>query len=212
MNRQNRRRTPEKRTHWLPLKVRSAQSSQAPGIADESPSHWENGKIPAKKDDHPVVNVYWHDAQAFCKWAGVLLPSEAQWEKAARGPDGRLWPWGNEKPTKDHCNFGMNVKDTTPVGAYAKGVSPFGCLDMAGNVWEWTSSMWGRDSSKPGYGYPYEAGHGREDLGAPDDVYRVLRGGSFANDDVSVRCADRGRYNPGYRNWYGGFRVLSPGF
>ncbi len=105
------------------------------------------------KADHPVVTVSWHDAQAFCKWAGVLLPTEAEWEKAARGTDGRMWPWGNDKPTKDHCNFNGNVGDTTPAGSYPKGVSPYGCLDMAGNVWEWTSSL-----RRP---YPYDGKDGR---------------------------------------------------
>jgi formylglycine-generating enzyme required for sulfatase activity len=88
-----------------------------------------------------VVQVSWDDAKAFCDWAGLVLPSEEQWEKAARGADGRRWPWGNEPPTDRHCNFNMNVKDTTPVGRYSPlGDSPFGCADMAGNVWEWTGS------------------------------------------------------------------------
>ncbi len=156
------------------------------------------------KADHPVVSVSWHDAQAFCKWAGVLLPTEAQWEKAARGPNGRLWPWGNDKPTKDHCNFDMNVKDTTPIGSFPKGASPYGCLDMAGNVWEWTSSHY-----KP---YPYDGGDGREDLSAPDSVPRVLRGGSFASHVGDVRCAGRDGFNPYGRGADLGFRVLAPGF
>jgi len=178
----------------------------------ETPRHWKNGQIPAKKDEHPVVNVSWHDSQAFCKWAGVLLPTEAQWEKAARGPDGRLWPWGNDKPTKDYCNFSMNIGDTTLVGSYLKGASPYGCWDMAGNVWEWTGSLWGKDRSKPDYGYPYDSGDGREDLAAPDSVRRVLRGGSFASNVDRLRCAYRDGLNPDYRNTFRGFRVLAPGF
>lgn len=88
--------------------------------------------------EHPVTLVNVDDAVAFCKWADVSLPTEEQWEKAARGTDGRLFPWGNEAPTKDLCNYSHNEGDTTPVGAYSpQGDSPYGCVDMSGNVYEW---------------------------------------------------------------------------
>ena len=109
------------------------------------------------KQDHPVTCVSWHDAVAFCKWAGVRLPTEAEWEKAARGTDGRIWPWGNREPNSGVCNFNMTVGDTTPVGRYPDGKSPYGLLDVAGNVWEWTSSLWGKEVDKPEFGYPYDA-------------------------------------------------------
>jgi len=88
-------------------------------------------------DDHPIVNVTWHDAGAYSQWAGVALQTEAQWEKAARGTDGRMWPWGNEWDSRK-CNSGESgIRKTTPVGSFPSGASPYGLMDMAGNVWEW---------------------------------------------------------------------------
>ena len=164
------------------------------------------------KQDHPVTCVSWHDALVFCKWAGVRLPTEAEWAKAARGTDGRIWPWGNREPNSGVCNFNMTVGDTTPVGRYPDGKSPYGLLDVAGNVWEWTSSLWGTDSSKSEFGYPYDAKDGRENPGAPDTVRRILRGGSFGGDAQGVRCACRAGLDPVNRHVYLGFRVVSPGF
>jgi formylglycine-generating enzyme required for sulfatase activity len=164
------------------------------------------------KQDHPVTCVSWHDAVAFCTWAGVRLPSEAEWEKAARGTDGRIWPWGNREPNSGVCNFNMTVGDTTPVDRYPDGKSPYGLLDVAGNVWEWTSSLWGTDVSQPEFGYPYAATDGRENQRAPDTVLRALHGGSFGDNAQDVRCASRYKDYPHYRLVYGGFRVVSSGF
>jgi formylglycine-generating enzyme required for sulfatase activity len=156
-------------------------------------------------DDHPVRYVNWRDALAYCRWLSertglpVTLPSEAEWEKAARGTDGRIYPWGNEAPTVDLCNFDNNVGDTTPVGNYSPaGDSPRGCVDMAGNVWEWTRSLY-KD-------YPYDPRDGREDLEAGGR--RVVRGVAFDPPEDLVRCAFRGYRHPHYRNNFGGFRVV----
>jgi formylglycine-generating enzyme required for sulfatase activity len=132
-----------------------------------------------------VVLVSWHDAVAYCNWLAEVtgkpyhLPSEAEWEKGGRGSDGRIYPWGNQWDAK-RCNSEEGSKGgTTPVGAYPHGASPHGLLDMAGNVWEWTRSLWGEDWQKPSFKYPYDPDDGREDLNAPASVCRVLRGGSW---------------------------------
>ena len=173
--------------------------------------HWrDRGRIPAGKEKHPVVFVSWKDAIAFCEWlskeAGrkYRLPTEAEWEKAARGTDGREWPWGNEPPTKDNerCNFRVIVGDTTPVGHYPKGASPYGIMDMAGNVWEWTSSLYKNylfDLIYPNIE--------REDESAL--ASHVVRGGSFGNEDRHVRCASWSDLHPDDRDDFSGFRVCA---
>jgi formylglycine-generating enzyme required for sulfatase activity/tRNA A-37 threonylcarbamoyl transferase component Bud32 len=196
---------------------------------DTKGADWQHPRGPNSnidgQDNYPVVLVSWDDAVAFCKWASqvtgrkVQLPSEAQWEKAARGPstgsgstgsgstdsgtagDGRLFPWGNSEPTSSQLNFNNNVKDITPVGKYSPaGDSPYGVADMAGNVWQWTNSLY-----KP---YPYSANDGREDLSSRD--LRVLRGGGFGNGRRGVRSAIRNKLTPDYHSGVLGFRVVAP--
>ncbi len=160
----------------------------------EQPKHWEGGKPPKGKEDHPVVYVTWHDAVAYCNWLAEVtgkpyrLPTEAEWEKGARGTDGRIYPWGDEFD-KTKCNTGESrIGDTTPVGKYPNGASPYGVVDMAGNVWEWTSSLF--------RSYPYDPEDGREDPGSTDN--RVLRGGSWFSVSDWVRSAFRSHSVPSY--------------
>jgi len=175
----------------------------------EEPEDWKGGKPPRGKEDHPVVYVSWHDAVAYCRWLSEVtgktyrLPSEAEWEKGARGSDGRIYPWGNQWDAK-RCNSDEGGKeDTTPVGAYPQGASPYGLLDMAGNVFEWTRSI-KKD-------YPYNSEDGRENFEAEGP--RVLRGGAFGNDRRYVRCAFRDWDLPSNRWYPHGFRVVVvPGF
>jgi len=156
------------------------------------PSHWKNGQIPNGKENHPVVYVGWQDAADFCEWASkttgqsVCLPSEAQWEKAARGTDGRIYPWGDNPPNKDLANYAKNVGDTTPVGQYPAGASPYGALDMAGNVWEWVADWYASDY--------YKNSAARNPTGPSTGQYRVLRGGSWGNYGDVLRVSYRFRY------------------
>ena len=155
-------------------------TSHQPPWGWDGPSSWQTEWFSQPKQ--PVVGVSWHDAMAYVKWAGLSLATEAQWERAARGTDCRAYPWGNEEPNQKRCNYGRTMDATTEVGSYPDGVSPYGCHDMAGNVWEWTSSTYGP--------YPYVARDGREDT---DDrgSSRVLRGGSWINVDHNCRSAYR---------------------
>lgn len=186
------------------------------------------GALPDELRDHPVVDISWHEAQAFCGWLGkqtgrrYRLPTEAEWEKSARGDDGRVFPWGNDFDLQ-RCNVresGLGI--TTPVGRYPAGASPYGVLEMAGTVWEWTQSL-----QAP---YPYRADDGRngsepqierraprllqrllrtapEHAPPPVEMRRIIRGGCFANPEGFARCACRLRLQPERRTPFLGIRL-----
>ena len=170
------------------------------------------------KPDHPVMVVTWYDAQAFCEWASersgatVRLPSLAEWQKAARGADGRRYPWGDEPPVHPRlCNCRAdwrkvaNEGDTTPSAAFSPaGDSPYGCADMLGNVWEWTSTRSRDDDGKRVFGHPYRPDDGREDLNAR--TARLLMGGSFQTECSLLSCVVEREQEP-LRAQDTGFRV-----
>ena len=147
----------------------------------------------------PVTDVSWDQANAYAQWLGGRLPTEAEWEKACRGTDARIYPWGNESPKPEHANWdGIEAK---PVGSFPEGASPYGALDIVGNADEWTSSLY--------VPYPYDATDGREDAQA--DGHRVLRGTSWHSLDVHIRCAFRDENDPAQTNYRTGFRMMIPG-
>ena len=169
------------------------------------PRYWKDTKWNEAKQ--PVVGVSWYEALAFANWlaqttdAAIRLPTEAEWEKGARGEKGLKYPWGDQAPTEELCNFGSKVGKTTPVDRYPKGASPYGALDMAGNVWEWTATKWVENYAN----YATLVDNNPE---ADASARRVVRGGAWFGSQNVVRAAYRYRNTPDFRLNLLGFRVV----
>ncbi len=133
--------------------------------------------------NYPVVRVNWNNVVAYCDWSGLRLPTEAQWEKGARGTDARKYPWGNSEPDTNKANYNESVGYTSPVGNYPSGASPYGLMDIAGNALEWCNDWYGEDY--------YSKSPKSNPKGPSSDIFRVLRGSPWYDNDVGIRCAFR---------------------
>ena len=177
-----------------------------------APQHWPDGEVPADLSDHPVTYVSWHEAQKFCGWltervgaenagadgGAAHLPTEAQWEFAARGVEGREYPWGDEPPTPERANYQESaIEDTTPVHRHPRGATPEGVYDLAGNVRQWCLDWFG----------PYGDGSREDPTGPEEGRERVLRGGSYLDAPGTLRGAYRFNVAPDSRFGFVGFHV-----
>jgi formylglycine-generating enzyme required for sulfatase activity len=167
----------------------------------EAPPEWDIMNQP-QHQKRPVVNISWSDAASYCKWAGKRLPTEAEWEKAARGTDGRLYPWGNETPTRLHANFGKKEWAShmalVPVGMFELGKSPYGIYDMAGNVWEWVNDWYDHDY--------YKKSPRKNPQGPATGKSKVVRGGNWLYVQDFLRASFRFNAEPSARQFGYGFR------
>jgi formylglycine-generating enzyme required for sulfatase activity len=166
------------------------------------------------RPNQPVVGVSWYEARAYCHWLSatsrqnISLPNEAEWEAAARRDRPWAYVYGPEFDPFKGNTAESHLLRTSPVGVFIGGQTPEGVYDLSGNVWEWTSTVWGEDRNQPQYGYPYDAYDGREDAEAPPQARRVVRVGSWDYDQYYARASARNYPLPDNRGSNHGFRVV----
>lgn len=190
-------------TFWIDIfEVTNTEYKNFADLTDySSPALWDDNKVPKGLEEHPVTYVSWNDASAFCRWTEKRLPTEGEWEKAARGTLGYAFPWGNEFDSSNSNNPQSESKGTKPVGSYEKGKSPYGLYDMSGNVWEWTSTWY---MPHPSNKIP-STKYGKTN--------RVIKGGSWFDClaygcGISALAYNRGAVVPTTRNNTIGFRCV----
>jgi sulfatase modifying factor 1 len=165
---------------------------------------WQGDSITESLAERPVINVDWFDADAYCKWVGKRLPTEAEWEKAAKGTSDRRFPWGNVEPTAKHLNYNqrwIGEKTLMPVGSYEAGKSPYGVYDVVGNVWEWVNDWY--DARY------YEKSPSKNPTGPQEGTKKVIRGAGWQNETPTVRIFTRVDSDPSMRNESTGFRCAA---
>ncbi len=174
------------------------------------PLNWKDGKIPQGLSMHPATMISWYNARDYCSWVGKRLPSEAEWEKAARGDDARRWPWGNQMDPAN-LNTYYKVGHATAVNQYPQGASPYGVMDMAGNVQQWVMDRFAPYPGATGDKEVFEPKAIDPDYQRGSDeqerlIYRVMRGGSWKSDPLSTTSYHRNYALPNYASDFFGFR------